>query len=408
MARIAVLGAGFQGVCTAAELAARGYRIDLYDKNPLPLTQAGFNNEGKIHLGFVYANDTDLKTAARLLQGGIRFYHILQRWLDLDTETFRTSSPFYYGIHARSMLSRDRILDYFHRLDRLYKDVSGAIGLSYMDQKNDSIYEILAREDYSDCFNQDKVISAIKTSECAVDVTRLCLKLRGFIESHPRINLINNTTIDNVSRKDGSGLTVACQNSGHAFTQDYDHIINTLWDGRLEIDATMGLVPDRPWIYRYKVGLEVELETENPRIPSITLIHGPYGDIVNYDQRRIYLSWYPAGMITTSYDIKAPDVASLLTPEKLEEISEVSLRELSDLCPPAHELFHRNIVSKIYKSGFIIAWGKTDIDDINSELHYRHDIGIHSHGNYHSIDTGKFTMAPHFAVEVCDRIQGHI
>ena len=54
----------------------------------------------------------------------------------------------------------------------------------------------------------------------------------------------------------------------------------------------------------------------------------------------------------------------------------------------------------------IFAWGATDIDDPQSELHHRHDIGIHTTGNYHSIDPGKFTMVPMFAMEVADRLAG--
>ena len=40
---------------------------------------------------------------------------------------------------------------------------------------------------------------------------------------------------------------------------------------------------------------------------------------------------------------------------------------------------------------------KTDIDDVNSELHRRFDIGVHESDGYYSIDTGKFTSAPFFA-----------
>ena len=44
--------------------------------------------------------------------------------------------------------------------------------------------------------------------------------------------------------------------------------------------------------------------------------------------------------------------------------------------------------------GYIVAWGQTDVDDPRSGLHRRCDIGVHTTGRYHSIDTGKLTMAP--------------
>ena len=54
--------------------------------------------------------------------------------------------------------------------------------------------------------------------------------------------------------------------------------------------------------------------------------------------------------------------------------------------------------------GWITAWGETDIDDEESELHERHAVGVHSTNAYHSVDTGKYTLGPHFAEIACDRI----
>jgi hypothetical protein len=42
------------------ELAARGVGVDLFDARARCLTRASAQNEGKIHLGYVYANDTTL------------------------------------------------------------------------------------------------------------------------------------------------------------------------------------------------------------------------------------------------------------------------------------------------------------------------------------------------------------
>ena len=54
--------------------------------------------------------------------------------------------------------------------------------------------------------------------------------------------------------------------------------------------------------------------------------------------------------------------------------------------------------------GFITAWGLTGIDDERSRLHERFEIGVHSTGTYHSIDTGKYTTGPYLAEQACDRI----
>ena len=51
-------------------------------------------------------------------------------------------------------------------------------------------------------------------------------------------------------------------------------------------------------------------------------------------------------------------------------------------------------------AGVVCAWGATDISDPHSMLHRRHDIGVHAHDGYFSIDTGKFTCAPAFAQDL--------
>ena len=56
------------------------------------------------------------------------------------------------------------------------------------------------------------------------------------------------------------------------------------------------------------------------------------------------------------------------------------------------------------RGGAIVAWGDTDIDDPESELHRRYEIGVSTNGTYHSVDPGKLTMAPYFAEVCADRI----
>jgi hypothetical protein len=54
--------------------------------------------------------------------------------------------------------------------------------------------------------------------------------------------------------------------------------------------------------------------------------------------------------------------------------------------------------------GAVVSWGDTDVDDPASEVHQRFDIGVNSTDGYHSIDTGKYSVAPYFAMQVADRI----
>jgi hypothetical protein len=54
--------------------------------------------------------------------------------------------------------------------------------------------------------------------------------------------------------------------------------------------------------------------------------------------------------------------------------------------------------------GVIFALGNTDVDNQESKLHTRHEVGIRSFGNYHSVNTGKYTMVPYLALKMAQRI----
>jgi hypothetical protein len=55
-------------------------------------------------------------------------------------------------------------------------------------------------------------------------------------------------------------------------------------------------------------------------------------------------------------------------------------------------------------AGSIVAHGHTDVDDRASGLHRRTQVGVHSVGPYHSVDPGKLTTAPVFALEAAERV----
>ena len=80
-----------------------------------------------------------------------------------------------------------------------------------------------------------------------------------------------------------------------ADSDTFSCVVNTLWDGRLAIDATRGIHPGRKWIYRFKHGIRFRL-TEAAALPSVTIVLGPFGDLVAYGNGSFYFSWYPACM----------------------------------------------------------------------------------------------------------------
>jgi len=413
--KIAVLGGGFQGVCVALELAARGQEVDLYDENDSVITQAGAVSEGKIHLGFTYANDPTLRSAELMIRGALHFMKNIDRWVEMEGQSLSVSQPFYYGIHSDTMVTEDEIISYFHEVEAIYREMKKALKLNYLGDESNVIFEKLNDEKARDIFFANKILSAYKTIERAVDSQKLAVILRACILACKKISFIDQAQVIKIEN-DQDRLRVYYRKDKdkdkHEYVSTYDRVVNTLWHGRLKIDASLNLVPNRDWLYRYKLGIRFKCIDDISHIPSVTLILGSFGDIVNYDGQKLYISWYPSGMVDSSKEIQPPDWNGThapdkqLTEEQKMEIFDNSLEALSSIIPGLQKIKRNQIIDKDIRGGVIFSWGKTDIDDIDSELHKRYEIGVHSNRNYHSIDTGKYTMAPLFAVEVGNRILG--
>ena len=102
MILVGVLGGGLQGCCTAIALAARKVRVTLFDKNDALLRRAAIANEGKIHLGYMYAGDPSLSTAKTMMAGALAFAPFLERYLARPGDLFAVGSS---NLHCPSRQS---------------------------------------------------------------------------------------------------------------------------------------------------------------------------------------------------------------------------------------------------------------------------------------------------------------
>ena len=402
---VAILGGGFMGVCAALECARRGISVDLYERAEELLTEAGRVSEGKIHLGYVYANDPTLRTARRLVGGAVRFEQCLSRWLDLETQPLELSEPFDYVVLRQSALQVPEIEAHFRRVDDILRETEDALGARYLNRSPDAGVERLTSHEFNRHYDQATIAGAYRTIERSVDTWRLADRLREAVRASARIRVHHGCTVLGVQRS-GTACDVVLATDGAQSRQRHASVVNALWGGRLAIDDGLGLLPRRRWLHRYKFGIRLRLRPETSLPPTVTLVHGSFGDVVNFPAGLTYLSWYPAGMVGTSHEVIPPDWSARFGEQARERICSESIAGLAEFLIALRTLPETAIVERHVDGGVIVAWGATDIDDPASELHQRHDIGIHTTGRYHSVDPGKYTMVPMFAVEVCDRIQG--
>jgi glycine/D-amino acid oxidase-like deaminating enzyme len=90
---VGVLGGGLQGCCAALALADRAANVTLFDKNDALLSRAAVANEGKIHLGYMYAGDPTLSTAKTMMAGALAFAPFFERHLAQPAQSFRSRFP---------------------------------------------------------------------------------------------------------------------------------------------------------------------------------------------------------------------------------------------------------------------------------------------------------------------------
>jgi hypothetical protein len=390
-----------QGVCTALELADRGAHVELIDRAADLMTGAAIANEGKIHLGFVYGADRTLRTARKMIQGAMVFAPIVRRWVGTAFDDVAVSDGFIYAVHKESQLTAEEVQAHLHRCTDMIADATARPDADYFGKDLPPPFR-LSKSDLAASFNSEQVQAAFRTNELAIDPIGLAAVLKARVRLDPRIKVRLGRRVVGLLTK-SRGPAVATDGAEGPEVSRYDHVVNALWDGRLAADATRGEVPSRPWLHRFKYGIRISAPSASTTIPTVVFVQGPLGDVVRYSDGTWYLSWYPACLLGTSSALAPPDWRDEGKTHSAQ-ITEDTVNAFANLITSLRGFGSDQIAEATLLGGMITAWGRTDIGDPGSELHNRYDIGIHSADGFHSIDTGKYTMAPLFACLCADRI----
>lgn len=385
--RIVIVGAGLQGTCVALALAQRGVRSTLLDWRDEPLRGASHGNEGKIHLGFVYALDTSLRTAREMLPGALSFAPLLDRWCGpLPWHAWR-SSGFLYAVMPDSLADRTLLQGHYESIRRMLPEIAASLELpaDYIGTQLGWTWRP-ARSPHGGPVFDGRPVECIDTEEVAVDTGRFADELRARLRRHPSIELRCGQRVVGVDRS-GSGTRLHLETAGGLSAIDADIVINCAWTERVRLDRLAGFA-DRsvPLSYRVKHRVIVRpREAAGPIVP-VTMVQGPYGDVVPYRNGNVYLSWYPE--CRTFFD-QAPPASEIASAAVLGDIATRTMAAMSAMFPA---LAGAQVLS--CSPCTIVAEGSSDVDDPESMLHRRTDTGPRGGGNWWSVDTGKLTLAP--------------
>ncbi len=401
--RIAVLGAGIQGCCAALELAGRGFDVDLFDREAMPLQQASVQNEGKIHLGFVFAKDASRGTARLMMNGALQFRRLLAR--HVPAEAFATAAPFDYVVMSDSMLTVDEVADHFTAVEEIYRELRAADPeVDYLGRRPDVLSSPLPLSSIDGLMHPGLGVAAYRTEELAIEVNVLAAALSAAAAAHPSIRFRGGHLIQAVERAE-AGFVVKGATGDRTWAERFPQVVNALWESRLAIDASVGIPLPARWNYRLKLRILCEFDHFPRADRSFTMVLGPYGDIVHYGDGTTYVTWYPVSLKGWSTDLLPPVAWDKFVRRQFSRDEELALaREM--IAVAARDWIPALAEAKIIDlgGGIIVGDGELDIGHNDSALHRRTETGVFSVGGYHSVSTGKYTTAPMFAAIAADRV----
>jgi glycine/D-amino acid oxidase-like deaminating enzyme len=400
---VAVLGGGLQGCFVALALADRGVRVSIIDRNHSLMTRTAIANEGKIHLGYMYCADPSLATARMMMRGALEFAPFVARYVGLEPERMPASTPTIYVVHRDSLCPIERISAYFTAVHEAISDAADGRARAYFGIDLRPPPRPWPASECEAEFDRTMTVGAFETPEISIDPVALAGAVAERVTADPQIECLLNRTV--LAVEDIHDRPIVVSNGAEGPTRDrYDHVVNALWGGRLAIDATLGFKPHRPWLNRFRYGIRARPRPNRRQPPSVTIVLGAFGEVVNCTDGSLYLMWYPSVLVATSDGLVPPDLPMYPEEPLRSDLLRGTIRGLAGIVTSLRGIEPDEFSSVSIRGGVIVAWGSSDISDPESELHRRFEIGVTSAGRYHSIDPGKLTMTAHFAHVCAGRI----
>lgn len=397
--RVAVLGAGILGSCVALFLARSGIAVDLFDLESAPMNGVSRWNEGKIHLGYLYGGDPGGDTARHVIPGGLAFAPLLRSLLEQSLDGHMTPSDDVFLIHRDSIVGAEQARDYYERVSELVSNFPGA--RDYLVDVRRASTRPLTPGELTSIANGDLACAGFHVPERSVQTNWVADQLCAALSAQPGIRLRMNTRVTAVAPV--AGIDGPWRVATTDQTEPFDTVINALWHGRVDIDRTAGVALPFEWSNRYRLSLFVRTSRAF-ELSSAVLAVGPFGDIKNYNGRDFYLSWYPAGLVHESENA-SPDLHLADTVRGKAEII-AAIRNGVTAAFPGVQSILENAEEITLAGGYVFAQGRGSLASAASTLHRRDRSGIARRGQYYSIDTGKYSVAPALAEAVAREIAG--
>ncbi len=405
---VVVIGAGLAGACTALALARSGIRATIIERDAAPMRRASLRNEGKIHLGLIYAAEAGAATALRQLEGALSFRRILRDLTGSAFDRLPIARAFVYLVDNQSLMSPDELTEHYALLEReCAARFAEAPRSDYLGRRPDRLAWPLTRDEIAAHFDPERFAAAFGTAELAVDTDYLAELVADALQREPALELRCGHTLRAAERR-AEGFHLEGDGPDGTWSLAARQVVNASWEQLYGFDEMVGLAPPRGWLHRLKFRVLARLPGELERAaPSATMVLGAFGDVVVRPGGASYLSWYPEGLqgwtdaLTPPADWDAPCRGD--TPAKQAAATAEKVLAAIDAWMPG---IARARVEQV-DAGAILAHGRSDVDDPGSGLHSRMVSGVTSLQGWHSLNPGKLTTAPLHARDAAEAVLAH-
>jgi hypothetical protein len=393
--KIAVVGGGILGLVSALSLARKGFRVCVFESQDEPWRGASSSGEGKIHLGLVYPLG-DFGTRDFLLQGALMFSDYIDSICKSNIDWGRmVSGRFTNVVMSDSLLSDTEIEDFYYLQNQHFLNVSKVYGKKYLGRDIAALYEpqgfkhpIMERPAYK---TEERAINPLSLREVIINELGNCSS----------VELLTNHSVESLTNCVG-GVSVEVNSVNGITKHIFDAVVNCAWENRARF-INESRLPE--FNLRYKTGISISRDiVDLERCDTVTMVNGPYGDIVVH-RNHIYISWYPLARLRFESSSFPSDEMKLAVADALGDEALVRsqievfqdfgfLGKVGSVKPPQVKL----------SGGYILGEGTLDIDSEFSGLHSRPDRGVIRDGGIFSPMNYKFTTAPLMASRATEAI----
>ncbi len=410
---VVVIGAGLTGAVAALELAQAGVSVVLIERDACAVNRASLRNEGKVHLGFVFAHDQSLATPRLMIEGALTFRSILSGLTDGAADGLIASTPFTYLVPEDSLLPPNELERRFAAMEAIFLGrMSDEPDLDYLGTRPDRLFRRTTLAALSGYLGTSGMAGGFLTDEVAVDTVALASIIRSAIAAQPLVRFWPCHRATGIQRLKGgfrvTGSAVQNVDPGEAWQVDAAQVVNVTWENRFLLDGTLGIAHPPGWLHRLKYRVIARVPDAMRLGPSVTMVVGPFGDVVQRSDGTAFFSWYPAGLQGWTHDVAPPAAweapcRGVLPADQAAAMAQAILTAIEPWYPGAAQAEPIEV-----DAGAIVAYGCTDVDDPASGLHDRTRVGVESHDGYHSVDPGKLTTAPLFGVRAARAVIGRL